>query len=81
MKNLKQVKEVSYINQFIAVMDFLKAMGYETSELNVMEVNYLHGDITKAIENCEDPYSKFMKLDDRESIICPGCSNTFCECE
>jgi hypothetical protein len=60
MKNLEKVKEVSNIDQFIAVMDFLKAMGYETSKLNVMDVTYLKSDIVRAIDNLEDPYAEFM---------------------
>jgi len=60
MKNLKKVEEVSNIDQFIAVMEFLKAMGYETSELNVMDVAYLKSDIVRAIENCEDPFAEYM---------------------
>ena len=60
MENLKKVKEVSNIDQFIAVMDFLKAMGYDTSKLSVMDAVYLRGDIVRAIENCEDPFAEYM---------------------
>jgi hypothetical protein len=61
MKNLKHVKEVSAIDQFIAVMDFLNTMGYDTSKLSVMDVASLKYDIVKAINESEivehDPVS------------------------
>jgi hypothetical protein len=69
MKNLEKVKEVSNIDQFIAVMDFLKAMGYDTSKLNVMDVTYLKGDIVRAIDNSEDPYAEFMNYKAEEGNL------------
>ena len=81
MKNLVKIKEVNAVDQFIAVMDFLKAVGYDTSKLSVMDIMYLKHDIIAAIEKCEDPFAEYMESDDRESVICPGCSNTFCECD
>jgi len=57
---LEKVNEVSAIDQFIAVMDFLKAMGYDTSKLSVMDAASLKYDIVKAIENSEDPFAEFM---------------------
>jgi hypothetical protein len=51
---LKQVKEVSAVDQFMAVMDFLNAMGYNTSKLTMLNVSQLKYDIIKAIEGCED---------------------------
>jgi hypothetical protein len=57
---LEKLNEVSNIDQFIAVMDFLKAMGYDTSKLSVMDVAYLKGDIVRAIDNCEDPFAEYM---------------------
>lgn len=61
MKNLKKVKEVSAIDQFLAVMDLLKVLGYETDKLTIMDVTYLKSDIIKAIEESElDPYSELM---------------------
>ena len=61
MKNLKHVKEVSAIYQFIAVMDFLNTMGYDTSKLSVMDAASLKYDIVKAINESEivehDPVS------------------------
>jgi hypothetical protein len=59
--NLKVVKEVSAIDQFLAVMDLLKALGYETDKLTIMDVTYLKSDIIKAIEESDlDPYSELM---------------------
>jgi hypothetical protein len=61
MKNLKKVKEVSAIDQFLAVMDLLKALGYETDKLSVMDVTYLKSDIIKAIDESElDPHLDFF---------------------
>ncbi len=62
MKNLKKLDgvDVNVMDQFIAVMDFLKAMGYDTSKLSVMDAAYLKSDIVRAIENCEDPYAEYM---------------------
>lgn len=61
MKSLKKVKEVSAIDQFLAVMDLLKALGYETDKLTIMDVTYLKSDIIRAIEESElDPYSELM---------------------
>jgi len=50
---LEKVNEVSAIDQFIAVMDFLKAMGYDTSKLTVMDAASLKYDIVKAINESE----------------------------
>jgi hypothetical protein len=54
MKKLNQVNEVSMIDQFIAVMDFLNAMGYNTESLTLLEAAFLKHGIVKAIEGCED---------------------------
>ena len=51
---LEQVKEVSAIDQFIAVMDFLNTMGYDTSKLTMLNTSQLKYDIIKTIEGCED---------------------------
>ena len=51
--NLKAVKEVKAIDQFVAVMDFLDAMGYDTSELTTLDVAVLKADIIEAIEAAE----------------------------
>lgn len=50
---LEQIKEVSAIDQFMAVMDFLNTMGYDTSKLTILNASQLKYDIIKAIENCE----------------------------
>jgi hypothetical protein len=57
---LEKLNEVSNIDQFIAVMDFLKAMGYDTSKLNVMDVAYLKSDIVRAIDSCENLFAEYM---------------------
>ena len=53
MKKLEQVKEVSMIDQFIAVMDLLEKLGYETSKLTVIDAAFIRHDILKSIENLE----------------------------
>ena len=53
MKNLKQIKEVSHIDQFMAVMDMLVALGYDTSQLSILEVAQLKYDILNAIGTSE----------------------------
>ena len=53
MIDLKVVEEVNVLDQFVAVMDFLKAMGYDTSKLTVLDVAVLKSDITRAIEMAE----------------------------
>mgnify|MGYP000088063096 CR=1 FL=1 len=54
MKKLSQVKEVSTIDQFFAVMDFLNAMGYDTNGLTVLEAAGIKHDLVEAIEGFED---------------------------
>ena len=77
--NLKKVKEVNAADQFIAVMDMLQALGYDTNQLTILDAAVLKHDIIVAIESSEK--LKYEGLDDRESVICSGCSHTFCECE
>lgn len=50
---LKKVKEVSTTDQFLAVMDMLQALGYETSQLTILDAAVLKHDIIKAIEAAE----------------------------
>jgi hypothetical protein len=54
MKNLKKVQEVKMIDQFVAMMEFLKAMGYDTSELSALDVATLRYDVLYTIDNCEE---------------------------
>jgi hypothetical protein len=54
MKNLKKVQEVKMIDQFVAMMEFLKAMGYETSELSALDVATLRYDVLYTIDNCKE---------------------------
>ena len=71
MKNLKKIDgvDVNVMDQFIAVMDFLKAMGYDTSKLSVMDAAYLKSDIVRAIENCEDPYAEYMTTKNHDDQV------------
>jgi hypothetical protein len=64
--NLKAVKEVKAIDQFIAVMDFLNAMGYDTSKLTLLDAAVLKADIIGAIETAEK--LEITKLDDRVTV-------------
>ena len=53
MKKLEQVKEITMINQFIAITDLLENLGYETSELTIMDIANIRYDILKSIESLE----------------------------
>lgn len=53
MKNLKKVKEVNVADQFIAIMDMLQALGYETSGLTILDVASIKHDVLKAIDAAE----------------------------
>jgi hypothetical protein len=53
MKKLEQVKEITMINQFIAITDLLENLGYETSELTLMDIAHIRYDILKSIESLE----------------------------
>ena len=53
MKKLEQVKEVTMIDQFVAITDLLENLGYETSELTLIDVANIRYDILKSIENLE----------------------------
>lgn len=53
MKNLKQIKEVSHIDQFMAIMDMLAALGYDTSQLSILDVAQLKYDILNVINASE----------------------------
>jgi hypothetical protein len=61
--DLKKVKEVNAMDQFIAVMDLLNALGYETGQLTILDAAQLKYDIIKAIESSEK--LEITKLDDR----------------
>jgi hypothetical protein len=61
--DLKKVKEVNAMDQFIAVMDLLNALGYETGQLTILDAAQLKYDIIKAIEASEK--LEITKLDDR----------------
>ena len=53
MKRLEKIKEVTMIDQFIAIMDLLENLGYETSESTVMDIANIRYDIVKSIESLE----------------------------
>lgn len=53
MENLKKIKEVNVVDEFQAVMELLKAIGYETGELTIMEVATIRHDVLKAIKGIE----------------------------
>ena len=66
---MKKTGEASQIDQLVALMDFLTAMGYETGQLTIMEVMYLKSDIIKAIENSDlDPYPEFIKNKEADKV-------------
>ena len=66
---MKKTGEVSQIDQVMALMDFLTAMGYETGQLTIMEVMYLKSDIIKAIESADlDPYAEFMENKEADKV-------------
>jgi hypothetical protein len=53
MKNLKKVKEANIVDEFQAVVELLKAVGYETGELTIVEVAQIRHDVFKAIKGIE----------------------------
>ena len=66
---MKKTGEVSQIDQVMALMDFLTAMGYETGQLTIMEVMYLKSDIVEAIESADlDPYAEFMENKEADKV-------------
>lgn len=68
-KEMKKTGKVSQIDQVVALMEFLTAMGYETSQLTIMEVIYLKHDIIEAIEKTDlDPYSEFMENKETDKV-------------
>jgi hypothetical protein len=53
MKKVEKIKEATMINQFVAITDLLENLGYETSELTLMDIANIRYDILKSIENLE----------------------------
>jgi hypothetical protein len=47
---LEQVKDVNTVDQIIAVMDFLEAMGYDNNKLTVAEVIDLRRNMVNVVE-------------------------------
>lgn len=52
--NLKKTKEVSTTDQFLAVVDLLNALGYDISQLTILDAAVIKHDIIKAIEAAEE---------------------------
>jgi hypothetical protein len=68
-KEMKRTEEVSQINQVVALMDFLTAMGYETGQLTIIEVMYLKRNIIETIDEADlDPYSEFMENKEADKV-------------
>ena len=68
-KEIKITEEVSQINQVVALMDFLTAMGYETGQLTIIEVMYLKRNIIETIDEADlDPYSEFMENKEADKV-------------
>jgi len=66
---MKRTEEVSQINQVVALMDFLTAMGYETGQLTIIEVMYLKRNIIETIDEADlDPYSEFMENKEADKV-------------
>ena len=53
MKRLEKIREATMIDQFIAIMDLLENLGYETSESTLMDIASIRYDILKSIESLE----------------------------
>lgn len=51
--DLEIVKEVKLLDQVIAVMDFLEALGYDNTKLTAQDVVVLKSDLIKTIESAE----------------------------
>jgi len=60
MKKLERVKEVSVVDEFFAVHDLLIALGYNTENLNVLDMAQVKYDIIQALENFEDPLPGYI---------------------
>ena len=50
---MKKVKEINVVEEYIAIMDCIKALGYETDKLTIMEVAEIRYDVLKAIKGIE----------------------------
>jgi hypothetical protein len=50
MTSLKKVKEINVVEEYIAIIDLLNALGYETEQLTIMEVATIKHDVLKAIK-------------------------------
>jgi len=51
---MKQVKEVSAIDQLMALVDFLNGMGYDTTDLTIGDAFNIKRGIFKVIEGGDD---------------------------
>jgi len=53
MENLKKIKEVNVVEEYIAIIDCIKALGYETENITIGEVSSIKRDILKVIKGIE----------------------------
>jgi hypothetical protein len=65
MKKLERVKEVGITDEFLAVMDLLDALGYETSKLTMLDMSQIKYDVMKAIDGFEDPLPGYIDWENR----------------
>ena len=65
MKKLERVKEVSAIDEFLAVMGLLEALGYETSGLTMLDTAQIKYDIIQALDNFEDPLPGYINWENQ----------------
>ena len=65
MSKLVSVKEVSAIDQLVAMMGFLDAMGYDNSKLTYGDVSKLKRNIIQMIDNLEDPIPGYIDWETR----------------
>ena len=50
MASLKKVKEINVVEEYIAIMDLLGTLGYETEQLTIMEIATIKHDVLQAIK-------------------------------
>jgi hypothetical protein len=65
MKKLERVKEVSAIDEFLAVMGLLETLGYETSGLTMLDTAQIKYDIIQALDNFKDPLPGYVDWENR----------------
>jgi hypothetical protein len=53
MESLKKIKEVNVVEEYIAIMNLLGELGYETEQLTVFQVAEIKRNIFQAIKGVE----------------------------